>query len=106
LHLFHNFRLALTHVAENRFIGVFFKDGEHIAKTGFYAGYNLVVWLAIISQALGGIVVALVINCADNITINLAASISTIVTILASVAFFDFPISFTVRAVCVAVQSS
>ncbi|KAK0824414.1 UDP-galactose transporter Gms1 [Friedmanniomyces endolithicus] len=90
-----NVQLSFYSIWPALFIGVFFKDGEHIAKTGFYAGYNLVVWLAIISQALGGIVVALVINCADNITINLAASISTIVTIPASVAFFDFPVSFT-----------
>ncbi|KAK0269954.1 UDP-galactose transporter Gms1 [Friedmanniomyces endolithicus] len=62
---------ALTHAPENTFIGVFFTGGKHIAKTGFFAGYNSVVWLAIMFQALGGVVGALVVNNVDNFTENL-----------------------------------
>ncbi|TKA26245.1 hypothetical protein B0A54_17147 [Friedmanniomyces endolithicus] len=48
-----------------------------------------------LGMLLDGIVVALVVNYADSITTNPAASISTIVIILASVALFDFRITFT-----------
>ncbi|KAI7705064.1 nucleotide-sugar transporter, partial [Hortaea werneckii] len=75
-------------------IGVFFKDGEQIAKTGFFTGYNWVVWLAITLQAIGGVVVALAVNYADNIAKNFATSISILVSFLASVFFFDFNITW------------
>ncbi|KAI7721904.1 nucleotide-sugar transporter [Hortaea werneckii] len=75
-------------------IGVLFKDGEQIAKTGFFTGYNWVVWLAITLQAIGGVVVALAVNYADNIAKNFATSISILVSFLASVFFFDFNITW------------
>lgn len=75
------------------FFGVTWVDGENISKTGFFAGYNMVVWCAILLQALGGVVVALVINYADNIAKNFATSISIILSCLASVYFFDFKIT-------------
>ncbi|KAI7005818.1 P-loop containing nucleoside triphosphate hydrolase protein, partial [Hortaea werneckii] len=75
-------------------IGVLFKDGEQIAKTGFFTGYNWVVWLAITLQAIGGVVVALAVNYADNIAKNFATSISILVSFLASVFFFDFHITW------------
>jgi len=89
----------------NRFIGVFFIEGEHIAKTGFFAGYNSVVWLAITCQALGGVVVAMVIKDADNITKNLATGMSIVLSVLASMAFFNFDITPTVRVVSAAIDS-
>ncbi|KAI7238069.1 P-loop containing nucleoside triphosphate hydrolase protein [Hortaea werneckii] len=75
-------------------IGVLFKDGEQIEKTGFFTGYNWVVWLAITLQAIGGVVVALAVNYADNIAKNFATSISILVSFLASVFFFDFHITW------------
>lgn len=78
------------------FLGVLWKDGEIIAKTGFFAGYNAVVWTAIMFQAAGGIVVALVINYADNIAKNFATSISILISCVASVYFFDFQITLSV----------
>ncbi|TKA71093.1 hypothetical protein B0A55_08342 [Friedmanniomyces simplex] len=90
-----NVQLSFYSIWPALFIGVFFRDGEHIAKTGFFAGYNLVVWLAISFQALGGVIVALVVNYADNIAKNFATSISIIVSFLASVVFFDFQITST-----------
>ncbi|KAF1957065.1 nucleotide-sugar transporter [Byssothecium circinans] len=77
------------------FIGVLWVDGENIAKAGFFAGYNFVVWTAIMFQAGGGIIVALVINYADNIAKNFATSISIIISALASAYFFDFRITIT-----------
>ena len=80
------------------FLGVFWKDGEIIAKTGFFAGYNRVVWAAIVFQAMGGVIVALVINYADNIAKNFATSISIIISCVVSVALFDFKVTGSVSA--------
>lgn len=85
-----NVQLSFYSIWPALFIGVLFKDGEHIAKTGFFAGYNWVVWTAITFQALGGVIVALVVNYSDNIAKNFATSISIIISSLASVFFFDF----------------
>ena len=78
------------------FIGVLFKDGEHVAKDGFFAGYNWVVWCAILLEATGGILVALVIKHSDNIAKNFATSFSIIISFLASVLLFDFEITIFV----------
>ncbi|KAH9816362.1 ATP-dependent DNA helicase MER3 [Teratosphaeria destructans] len=88
-----NVQLSFYSLWPALFVGVLFKDGEHIAQNGFFAGYNWVVWLAITLQAMGGIVVALVINYADNLAKNFATSISIIVSFLASVYFFNFKIT-------------
>ncbi|CCD33544.1 hypothetical protein ACHAPC_001460 [Botrytis cinerea] len=73
--------------------GVIFKDGEEIAKNGFFDGYNAIVWTAIVMQALGGILVALCINYSDNIAKNFATSISIVISFIFSVWFFDFKVS-------------
>ncbi|KAF2460577.1 nucleotide-sugar transporter-domain-containing protein, partial [Lineolata rhizophorae] len=88
-----NVQLSFYSLFPALFIGVLFKDGEEIAKTGFFAGYNWVVWTAITFQAMGGVVVALVVNYADNIAKNFATSISIILSFIASVFFFDMTIS-------------
>ncbi|CAI6326000.1 unnamed protein product [Periconia digitata] len=75
------------------FIGVCWVDGREISEIGFFAGYNFVVWTAIMFQAGGGILVALVIKYADNIAKNFATSISIIVSALASAYFFKFQIT-------------
>ena len=92
-----NCQLSFWSLFPALFLGVIFKDGEKIAKTGFFAGYNYIVWLAIFFQAAGGVIVALVINYADNIAKNFATSISIIISCLASVFFFDFRITKSVR---------
>ncbi|KXL48808.1 hypothetical protein M433DRAFT_62915 [Acidomyces richmondensis BFW] len=88
-----NVQLSFYSLWPALFIGVIFKDGEHVAKTGFFTGYNWVVWLMISLQAAGGVVVALVINYTSNIAKNFATSLSILVSFLASVFFFDFHIT-------------
>lgn len=90
-----NVQLSFWSLFPALFLGVIFMDGEKIAKTGFFAGYNWIVWTAITFQACGGIIVALVIKYADNIAKNFATSISIIVSCLASVFFFDFEITLS-----------
>ncbi|TKA69582.1 hypothetical protein B0A49_04499 [Cryomyces minteri] len=93
-----NVQLSFYSLFPALFIGVIFKDGENIAKSGFFVGYNWVVWAAIAMQATGGVVVALVVNYADNIAKNFATSISIVVSFLASVWFFGATIQTNVSS--------
>jgi solute carrier family 35 (UDP-sugar transporter), member A1/2/3 len=88
-----NVQLSFYSLFPSLLIGVVFKDGAEVLKNGFFDGYNAVVWTAIIFQALGGILVAMCINYADNIAKNFATSISIILSFLISVGFFDFQVS-------------
>ena len=91
-----NVQLAFYSLFPAFFLGVVFKDGPEIAKEGFFVGYNFVVWLAIIFQAFGGIVVALVVNYADNIAKNFATSLSIVISFIASVWLFNLSITTNV----------
>ena len=62
-----NVQLAFYSLFPSLFIGVMFIDGEEIAHNGFFVGYNWFVWVTIVFQALGGILVSLCIMYADNI---------------------------------------
>ncbi len=77
-------------------IGVIFLDGKKVTRTGFFAGYNWVVWTSVAMQAMGGILVALITNYADNISKNFGTSVSIIITFFGSVFMFDLPATFTV----------
>ncbi|TVY85934.1 UDP-galactose transporter [Lachnellula willkommii] len=88
-----NVQLSFYSLFPALIIGVICKDGEEIAKEGFFVGYNSVVWTAIVFQAVGGVLVAMCINYADNIAKNFATSISIILSFLFSVWFFDFQVS-------------
>lgn len=91
-----NVQLSFYSLFPALLIGVMYKDGGEIAKNGFFAGYNSVVWTAIAFQALGGVLVAMCINYADNIAKNFATSISIILSFLFSVWFFDFKVTLNV----------
>lgn len=91
-----NTQLSFYSLFPALFIGVIFNDGEHVARHGFFTGYNWVVWTTIIVQALGGVVVALVINYANNIAKNFATSISVVISVIGSVQFFNLSITFPV----------
>lgn len=92
-----NCQLSFWSLFPSLFIGVIWKDGDAISKTGFFAGYNWVVWMAILFQAAGGVIVALVINYADNIAKNFATSVSIVLSCVASAYFFDFKVTRSVR---------
>ncbi|CZS98922.1 hypothetical protein WAI453_008471 [Rhynchosporium graminicola] len=88
-----NIQLSFYSLFPALIVGVMFKDGSEIAKNGFFDGYNAVVWTAIVFQALGGVLVAMCINYADNISKNFATSISIILSFVFSVFFFDFQVT-------------
>ena len=93
-----NVQLSFYSLFPALFIGVVFVDGEEIAKNGFFVGYNWVVWTTICFQAFGGIAVALCVNFADNIAKSFATSISILISLCASIWFFDFTLTTNVRA--------
>ena len=85
------------------------KDGTAYMEGGFFQGYTTWTWAAILCQALGGLVVAVVVKYAhtplyiywrksppryaDNILKGFATSLSIILSCLASVYLFDFEIT-------------
>lgn len=91
-----NIQLSFYSLFPAFFIGIVVMDGNEIIERGFFDGYNVVVWTAIVFQALGGIVVALCVNFADNIAKNFATSISILISFIASVFFFDFKVTINV----------
>ena len=93
-----NVQLSFYSLFPALFIGVVFIDGEEIAKSSFFVGYNWVVWTTIAFQAFGGIVVALCVNYADNIAKGFATSISILISLCASIWFFEFTLTTNVRA--------
>ncbi|OBT50409.1 hypothetical protein VE04_08250, partial [Pseudogymnoascus sp. 24MN13] len=69
-----NVQLSFYSLFPALFLGVLYQDGPSISTHGFFAGYNSIVWVVIVLQALGGVLVAVVITSADNVAKNFAAS--------------------------------
>eukprot|EP00731_Ephydatia_muelleri_P020429 Em0013g156a len=65
-------------------IGVFLSDWSAVMESGFLQGYSMLVWIVILLQALGGLVIAMVMKYADNILKGFAASISIVLSCLVS----------------------
>ena len=89
------------------FFGAYFHDGATIAAKGFFVGYSPLVWTVIIVQAVGGLIVAVVMKYADNVLKTFASSISIVVSCIISAIFFDFHPSMTfVAGSCLVVLST
>ncbi|KAI9138791.1 nucleotide-sugar transporter-domain-containing protein [Paraphysoderma sedebokerense] len=75
-------------------------DFDLITQQGFWIGYNRITWLAILLNAVGGLIVALVVKYADNILKGFATSIAIILSSVISLFLFDFKLSgtFTIGA--------
>lgn len=68
-------------------------DMPAVIENGFFYGYTTSAWLAITNNALGGLLIAMVIKFADNILKNFSQSLSIIFTALASWYLFGSSIS-------------
>ncbi|KAI4240102.1 MAG: hypothetical protein L6R40_005341 [Gallowayella cf. fulva] len=90
-----NVQLSFYSMFPALFIGIFYMDGEKVARDGFFAGYNWVVWTVLILQAIGGMVVSLAVKHSDNISKSFAMSISILISLCASIVFFDFKMTTT-----------
>ncbi|KXS22391.1 nucleotide-sugar transporter [Gonapodya prolifera JEL478] len=86
-----NVQLSLFTIIPGYLFGVLFMDGQKLRDGGgFFQAYTIWTWGAIATQALGGLVVAVVVKYADNILKGFATSISIILSSLASVYLFAF----------------
>lgn len=82
------------------FVTVYAKDAAAVSEQGFLGGYTSLVWTVVTVQAVGGLIVAVVVKYADNVLKVFATSFSIIVSCVISAIFFDFHASwpFTVGA--------
>ncbi|KAK0393838.1 hypothetical protein QR680_000424 [Steinernema hermaphroditum] len=55
-------------------------DSEKIGTDGFFQGYNGVIWIVVLLQAYGGLVIALVVKYAVNVLKMFAISLSVILS--------------------------
>lgn len=76
-------------------VSVLVKDWKPVTQKGFFHGYNGVVVAVIILQAVGGLVVAVVVKYADNIRKSFATAVSIIISCTLSALLFDFKPTFT-----------
>lgn len=68
-------------------------DYEDISTKGFWYGYTGLTWSVILLQALGGLLVAVVVKYSDNILKGFSTSLSIIISSVASVYLFDFQLT-------------
>merc|ERR1711976_413114 len=87
-----NLQLALYSIV----IGLMGLYGEHpdfSLRTDFFYGYTTTVWMSILNNAFGGLLVAVVIKYADVILKNFSVSMSIIVTAIVSALFLGSTIN-------------
>ncbi len=72
------------------FITVYAKDSAAVSVQGFLGGYTPLVWTVVTVQAVGGLIVAVVVKYADNVLKVFATSFSIVVSCVISAIFFDF----------------
>uniref|UniRef100_A0A3Q4G9H5 Solute carrier family 35 member A3b n=1 Tax=Neolamprologus brichardi TaxID=32507 RepID=A0A3Q4G9H5_NEOBR len=64
--------------------GMMVYEGESVKQEGIFQGYNIITCIVVVLQALGGLIVAVVIKYADNILKGFATSLSIMVSTLIS----------------------
>lgn len=68
-------------------------DWEEVTMKGFWYGYTNLTWSVILLQALGGLLVAVVVKYSDNILKGFSTSLSIIISSVASVYIFNFQLT-------------
>eukprot|EP00435_Cladocopium_sp_Y103_P011798 s4565_g3.t1 len=63
-----------------------------LGNAGLFRGFSFSVWIMIVNNAIGGLLVALVIKHADNILRGFATALATVLTTIGSVICFGFEI--------------
>lgn len=71
-------------------ITVYVEDGRIVAEKGFFVGYSSLVWSVVVIQAVGGLIVAVVVKYADNVLKTFASSFGIVISCIVSAFFFDF----------------
>jgi UDP-sugar transporter A1/2/3 len=91
-----NVQLSFYSLFPALFLGVIYRDGQEIQRHGFFVGYSSMVWLTILLQVFGGIMVAICIARLDNILKNFAISVSIVCSFLVDVFVFKSPVTVNV----------
>jgi UDP-sugar transporter A1/2/3 len=69
---------------------VYSKDYKAVLEQGIFGGFSTLVWVVVIVQAAGGLIVAVVVKYADNVLKVFATSFSIIISCIISAIWFDF----------------
>jgi len=79
-----------------------YKDGGHLAKHGWLTGFDWVVWSVVLTNGIGGLLVAATMKYADNIIKCFATALAIVSGTLLSVPIFGFELSqlFLVGLLC------
>jgi UDP-sugar transporter A1/2/3 len=85
-----NIQMCLTSIPISFFSAYYFSDRKSVVQNGFFYGFNELVIFVILLQAVGGLVVAVVVKYADNILKGFAAGFSILTSCILSYFFFDF----------------
>jgi UDP-sugar transporter A1/2/3 len=72
------------------YLTIYGKDAVAVREHGFFGGYTNLVWTVVTVQAVGGLIVAVVVRYADNVLKVFATSFSIIVSCVISAFLFDF----------------
>jgi UDP-sugar transporter A1/2/3 len=72
---------------------VYSSDADAVAAHGLLGGFDRMVWAVVLTQAFGGLIVAMCMKYADNIMKNFASSGAIILGGAASVVLFNFEIT-------------
>mmetsp|Transcript_27373 Transcript_27373/g.51737 ORF Transcript_27373/g.51737 Transcript_27373/m.51737 type:complete len:424 (-) Transcript_27373:277-1548(-) len=75
-------------------VTVFVEDSTEVSRKGFFVGYSPLVATVITVQAVGGLIVAVVVKYADNVLKVFASSFSILLSCLISAFAFDFRPNF------------
>ncbi|KAJ3277231.1 hypothetical protein HK104_003524 [Borealophlyctis nickersoniae] len=65
-------------------------DLQKVIKDGFFSGYTPLTWVVIFNQAIGGLLVSLVVKYADNILKGFATSLSIVLSSVISAIWMNF----------------
>lgn len=69
---------------------VYIEDSHEVYRKGFFVGYSPLVFCVITVQAVGGLIVAVVVKYADNVLKVFATSFSILLSCIISAFLFDF----------------
>merc|ERR1712100_351237 len=87
-----NLQLAIYSIVVG-LMGLYGERPDFSLRTDFFHGYTTAVWMSILNNAFGGLLVAVVIKYADVILKNFSASMSIIITAMVSAAFLGSTIN-------------
>jgi UDP-sugar transporter A1/2/3 len=74
-------------------LAVYGKHGDEVGEKGFFFGYDAFVWYLVCLNAVGGLLVAVVVKYADNILKGFACSLAIIFSAVLSIFLFGFQLS-------------